>query len=138
MHLKTLVDIVNTSLDTGVFPERLKTATVRPLIKKLSLDREQFQNSSPVSNLAYTGKLIEKVVANQLVNHMQMHNLDELYQLAYKAQHSTEMTLMKIHNNFGRALDQGNGVVVLLLDMSATLRAFVSKQVQGDVQWMHM
>ena len=56
---------------------------------------------------------------NRLVNHMQMNNLDELDESAYKAQHSIETVLIKIRDDVGRALDQGKGVLVLFLDMSA-------------------
>ena len=41
-------------------------AHVTPLHKKPSLDRNSLKNYRPVSNLSFTSKLIEKVVANQL------------------------------------------------------------------------
>ena len=53
-----LTDIINSSLQSGTFPDDLKNAAVRPLLKKanLLLDDNSYR---PVSNLSYLGKLIE-------------------------------------------------------------------------------
>ena len=45
------VSIINASLQSGIFPSSFKTAIVTPLLKKPSLDPEQFKNYRPVSNL---------------------------------------------------------------------------------------
>ena len=37
----------------------------------------------------------------------------------YKAGHSTESALLKIHDDVSRALDKGKGVLMLFLDFSA-------------------
>ena len=56
-----LREIVNKSLQTGTFPDDLKVALVRPLLKKINLDLVE-KNYRPVSNLQYIGKLIERAV----------------------------------------------------------------------------
>ena len=38
----------------------LKEAIMKPLLKKPSLEKEDFKNYRPVSNLAFLGKVIEK------------------------------------------------------------------------------
>ena len=65
-----LVHIVNMSFSTGIFPEPLKTAIVKPLLKKPTLDCTSFKNFRPVSNIAFLSKVIEKVIAFQLHSHM--------------------------------------------------------------------
>ena len=70
--LPILCGIINKSMTTGVFPASLKTADVTPLIKKKSLDQDMLKNYRPVSNLAYTGKLTEKVVLRRLNKHMSL------------------------------------------------------------------
>ena len=94
---------MNKSMTTGVFPASLKTADVTPLIKKTSLDRDVLKNYRPVPNLAYTGKLIEKVV---LRRHMSDHNLGEPFQSAYRPNHSTETALMRVQHDITKELDQ--------------------------------
>ena len=60
--------IVNLSLETSVMPTELKQAVIRPLLKKPSLDYQEFKNFRPISNLTFLSKVIEKVVALQLVD----------------------------------------------------------------------
>jgi hypothetical protein len=61
-----ITSIVNKSLAKGVFPQDYKTAVVRPLLKKPSLDRDTLKNYRPVSNLSFVSKIAEKAVASQL------------------------------------------------------------------------
>ena len=56
-----ILKIVNLSLQSGIFPESLKMAVVKPLLKKKSLDSSVLNNYRPVSNLPFIGKLIEKL-----------------------------------------------------------------------------
>ena len=92
--LNWLVHIVNMFLSTGIFPEPLKTAIVKPLLKKPTLDYTSFRNFRPVSNIAFRSKVIEKIIAFQLHSHMTRHNMSEELQSAYKTHHSTETTLV--------------------------------------------
>ncbi len=61
-----LLEVVNTSLLSGTFPNFLKTAVVKPLLKKRNLDNTMLSNYRPISNLPFIGKIVEKVVFNQL------------------------------------------------------------------------
>ncbi|XP_062379523.1 uncharacterized protein LOC134068036 [Sardina pilchardus] len=59
-----VLHIVNTSLLSGTFPKSLKTAVVKPLLKKNNLDASILNNYRPISNLPFIGKIIEKIVFN--------------------------------------------------------------------------
>lgn len=59
-----VTEIIDISLDSGIFPVSSKEAVVIPLLKKLGLD-SVFKNLRPVSNLAYIPKLTEHAVFNQ-------------------------------------------------------------------------
>ena len=59
-----IADLVNSSLATGVFPPELKSAIIKPLLKKPGLDIDVLKNFRPVSNLSFISKVIEKVVAS--------------------------------------------------------------------------
>ena len=117
--LPYLTHIVNLSLESGHFPDTLKKAIVRPLLKKPSLDRNNLKNFRPVSNIAFLSKIIEKVVVKRLDTYMSANDLNETYQSAYRRNHGTETALVKIHDDILRALDQKNGVVLVMLDLSA-------------------
>ena len=53
----------------------------------------------PVSNLTYLSKLIEKVIAIGLVEHMRQNAIMEKFQSAYEAHHSTETALLRVYND---------------------------------------
>jgi hypothetical protein len=72
-----ITKIINTSLESGVFPEDWKEAVVKPLLKKLGLD-PLFMNLRPVSNLAYISKLIERAVFNQIYDQVFILYCDQL------------------------------------------------------------
>jgi hypothetical protein len=114
-----ITEIVNSSLSTGIFPSKFKHALVRPLLKKSHLDKDTMKNYRPVSNLAYLSKLVEKAVAERLQEHMKDHDLNEIFQSAYKKGHSTETALLRVHNDIMCAIDKGHGVLLVLLDLSA-------------------
>ena len=63
--------------------------------------------------------MIEKVVSAQLLDHMVENELLESFQLAYRAGHSTETALLRVHNDIVNAVDQKKGVFPVLLDISA-------------------
>ena len=86
--LPTITRIVNLSLEYGEFPSALKSARVGPLLKKPTLDPEQFKNYHPVSNLPFLSKVTEKSVALHLNSYMDANGLNENYQSAYKQLHS--------------------------------------------------
>ena len=117
--LPTITNIINSSLLSGIVPKDLKTAVVKPLLKKASLDRNQLKNYRPVSNLPFISKLLEKVVLSQLLSHLNDNNLCNPLQSAYRAGHSTETVLLRVVNDILSALDEDRSSILLLLDNSA-------------------
>ena len=77
------------------------------------------RNYRPVSNLAFISKVLEKVIAAQLISHMKAHGLFENLPSAYHPFYSTETALIKVHSDLLRALDDGCAVLLVLLDLSA-------------------
>ena len=65
-------------------------------------------------------KIVEKVVASRLNNHLFFNHLDEPLQSAHKPFHSCEAALFCVHNDvLQRAVYNHRCVVLLLLDLSA-------------------
>ena len=114
-----ITHIINLSLLSGYFPSELKSAIVKPLLKKSTLDPDDFQNFRPVSNLSFLSKVIEKVVVAQLLKHLEKNNLLDKMQSAYKSGHSTETALLRVHNDIMMAVDKKKHVFLVLLDLSA-------------------
>lgn len=91
--LPIYIKIINLSFQSAVMPESLKIAMLDPLLKKVNVDSDFFQNFRPVSNLKFLSKLVEKVVFVQLNEYLVEIELHEVFQSAYKSFHSTETAL---------------------------------------------
>ena len=109
--------IVNLSLSSGVFSKQLKSALVKPLLKKSNLDPNDLKNYHPISNLSL--KLIKRVIAACLSSHLSSHNLMSKLQSAYRKFHSSETALLCVQNDILASLDAGHSAALLLLDLSA-------------------
>ena len=109
--------IVNESMWTVVFPQDLKEALVKPLLKKANLELID-KNYRPVSNLKFMGKTIEHAVTSQLTQHISENSLLEPMQSAYSSGHSTETALVKVKADLLHAIDCQEVVYLVLLDLS--------------------
>ena len=110
--------VVNESLQTGVFPQDLKEALVKPLLKKANLELID-KNYQPVSNLEFMGKTIEWAVTSQLTKHISENGLLEPMQSAYRSGHSTETALLRVKTDLLHAIDHQEVVCLILLDLSS-------------------
>ena len=115
----TIINIINFSLSEGIFPSSFKQAIVHPLLKKPSLPDDDLNNFRPISNLNFISKILEKVVASRIQSHLLSNSLSSSFQSAYRMFHSTETTLLGIHNDLILAMDRGEVTSLILLDLSA-------------------
>ena len=117
--IESITILINNSLLTGVVPSSFKHAIVNPLLKKKDLDPEILKNYRPVSNLSFISKVLEKVVASQINEHISKNSLLELNQSAYRKLHNTETALLKIFNDLLMSADDKKVSILVLLDLSA-------------------
>ena len=118
-HIDVLTNIINKTLIDGVVLSSTREAVVSPLLKKTSLDPSILKNYRPVSNLSFMGKVVERLVLSRLNIHIDLNNLSEIHQSAYKQKHSTETALIKVQSDISRYLDKSKAVLLVLLDLSA-------------------
>ena len=103
-----------TILAAGEIPDELKTAMLLPLLKKANPNSEDLANYRSVSILKFVSKLILKAVFNKLNGYLTDNDLHVTFQPAYKIFHSTETSLLRVHNDVVLALDKGENVLVIL------------------------
>ena len=92
---------------------------IPPILKKQGLDADSMKSYRPVSNIPFLAKVMERVVASRLTNHLTEHGLHDPFQSAYRKGHSTETALLRIQDDIRRALGRGEGTLLVLLDLSA-------------------
>ncbi len=86
--------IINTSIVTGTFPAAWKHAIVTPLFKKG--DPKEIGKYRPISLLPVFSKVIEKIVANQLVQYTEHNSLLSNTQHGFRPKLSTETALLHV------------------------------------------
>ena len=114
-----LVELYNRSMTVGSVPLCFKAAYVTPLLKKPDMDAADLKSYRPISNLSVLSKLLERLVAGQLLEHLNTWKLLPELQSAYRAGHSTETAVLKVLSDILSAVDRGDLAMLVLLDLSA-------------------
>ena len=115
----TLLPIVNKCLINSVFPTDLKYAEVTPVFKKD--DSMSRKNYRPVSVLVCQSKLFENFMSEQLMTHL-LNKLSP-YLAAYRKGYSTQHVLIRAVESWKLALDKGEHVGIVLMDLSKAFDA---------------
>jgi retron-type reverse transcriptase len=100
-------------------PDDLKESIVVPLLKKKNLDKDQIENYRPISNLPFISKVIERVVASQLTEHLERFDYFEPQQFAYRQHHSCEGALLSVLDSVYASIDNKEVTILVLLDLTA-------------------
>jgi len=110
-----LVHLFNLSIRTGKFPSKLKTSRTVPIFK--AGDSSSCDNYRPISLLSSISKILEKHIANQLVNHLEQNKLLYEHQYGFQKNKSTVHSLLHLTNYVARELNERKYVVGVFLDL---------------------
>ena len=108
--------LINTSIATNTFPQNWKHALIKPIHKKGEINDPS--NHRPISLLPVTSKILEKIIARQLLDYLEEANLINECQYAYRRRTSTEDALLKVSELVYKAIDGNNLSLLVLLDLS--------------------
>ena len=117
-YLNVILVIVNLSLKEISFPKSEKSAIIKPILKG-NLDSQVLSSYRPVSNLTFLSKVIENVILNKLVKHLERVGALPDSQSAYRRLYSTETAVCSVINDLILLMDSGSCCILILLDLSA-------------------
>ena len=116
-NIYILLPTITHIVDVVLVPHELKIAVVKPLLKRLSLDKKNLlKQYRPISNLRHS--CLENVVLNQLLCHLRGNNLGKPLQSAHLTEHKTETVLLLVVNGRLTAVNDYKMFVLPLLDSS--------------------
>lgn len=114
-----LLNLINTSFSTGIFPNELKTSIIIPIPKvKNSNDAMNFR---PINTLLDIEKVIERAAYNQLIEHININNIFLGNQSGFRSKHSCETALQLTVTSWNQLMDKGKYIVAVFIDLK---RAF--------------
>jgi hypothetical protein len=113
-----LTDIINSSLQQGVFPDAWKHAVVTPIFKGGS--HTSTNNYRPISITPALSRILEKVVNCQLEQYIEGNNLLSERQHGFRRNRSTETLLLELISKWRNILDaKGKRYIgIISLDIS--------------------
>ena len=111
-----LTKLINKSIRSCTFPDTWKTAVVIPVQK--SNQSSSLSNYRPISVLPVFSKVLERVVFNQIVAHFNSHHLFSMKQSGFRPGHSTQDVLLHCSNSWLQAMDAGQYVGAIFLDLA--------------------
>ena len=91
------------------------------------MDPEDVRSFRPISNLSVVSKLLERLVASQLLEYLDRSGLLPRLQSAYRACHSTETAVLKVLSDILLAIDAGDLSALVLLDLSTAFDTVVQR-----------
>jgi len=117
--LTPITNLINLCIAESTVPSEFKHALITPLLKKDSLPKDDLSSYRPISNLNFLSKVLERIINNRLLTHLNSFPSLSPFQSAYRKFHSVETALLKIQNDLLLAIDKKKVSAVVLLDLSA-------------------
>ena len=111
----SLTYLFNWAISSCCFPDDWKVAKVMPLFKKG--DRNLPDNYRPISILPSISKLIERILYDQLFNHLTACDVLHERQFGFRKFHSTTSALLDSTNSWYTNMDRGYYNLVVFLDL---------------------
>jgi hypothetical protein len=114
-HLvKPITIIANKCIQQNIFPEKMKMANITPLYKKK--DKLNKDNYRSINLLIALSKILEKILSNQIYEHMKKFFHDQLS--GFRKGYGCNDILTKLCEDWRQALDEGNIVGAVAIDLS--------------------
>jgi Reverse transcriptase (RNA-dependent DNA polymerase) len=138
-----LARIMRSSLREGVVPEDWKTANVTPIFKKGR--KTDPGNYWPVSLTSVSCRILESVIKDKIVTHLDRHRLIKNTQHGFMKGRSCASNLLTFLEKVTATLDNGEAVDVIYLDFAKAFdtvpherlkKKLKAQGITGDLKWI--
>ena len=129
---EALVSVFRKSLDSSKVPLMWRQANVVPIFKKG--DKSLTANYRPVSLTSIVGKILESVIARNIRNHLERHNLINESQHGFTKGKSCLTNLLSFYSKVFEAADNGDSYDILYLDFSKAFDKVPHQRLLGKVR----
>jgi len=101
-----LAHIFNLSITDGIFPDALKCTRTVPVFK--SGNASHCDNYRPISLVPTFSKILEKIIATKLTNHLELNKLLYTHQYGFQKGKQTEHNLINLLNFVSCSINSKN------------------------------
>src|SRR6218665_3570250 len=91
--LPFLTALCNSSIRESSLPDSQKRSILLPVIKQDGVDQSDPVNYRPIANITFLSKILERIVANQLISYLNVNEMSPPYQSGFRRNRSTETHL---------------------------------------------
>lgn len=130
-----LLNIVNASLQEGVFPDSWKEALIVPIPKvKNTIKVEEHR---PINMLPIFEKILEIAAHVQLEKYFSENNLLVKNQSGFRKRHSCETAIQWLLSEWTAQMNQGNSILVVFLDFKRAFETVNRKRLLHKLKFMY-
>ena len=113
---RVIAELVNSSMENGIFPSSLKIAKVVPIHKGGS--KLDIQNYRPISLLSAFSKIFEKIMHCRVAQFLDKNQALHEQQYGFRSGRSCEHALLLAQNEIASSLNKKQIAMLLLIDFS--------------------
>jgi hypothetical protein len=113
--ISPLTYICNSVLNTGVFADRLKYATVTPIHKKG--DIYSMSNYRPICILIAFSNIFERIIYTRIINHIHSNNILTHYQFGFRKHYSMDQVIFLFINSVLNAMNEHQVAAGMFCDL---------------------
>src|SRR6218665_3845957 len=119
--LPLLTMLCNRSIRDGVLATSQQRSMLIPVLKGDGLNADNPVNYRPISNVSFLSKIIEKIVAGQLIAYLvpRQEQYSSTMPVWLQEVHSTETLLLRPLSDIYGAIDRAELTLLALFDVSA-------------------
>lgn len=111
-----LTHLINFCIMSSTFPQSWKIAKVIPIAKKPNATA--VSDFRPISILPCLSKVLEKIIAKQILRHLSLNLLLSPFQSGFRPNHSCSTAMVNVLEDIRQVYDKGYVTLLCLLDFS--------------------